>query len=67
MPSVADGEDHVLTRFDVAVFTPQIVVLELRIAALNGDLSPIRHGVFRIHHQIHDHLLDLPRIRPRAP
>ena len=37
-------------------------VIEVDIGRFDGQLSTIRHGITRVHGQVHEHLFDLPRI-----
>ena len=44
-----------------------IAFLNIDVGRLHDEFAPLRHGIARIHAQIDDDLLDLPRITFDAP
>ena len=42
---------------------PRVALVQLYVGRFNGQRAALRHGVARIHHQVHQHLFDLSRIR----
>src|SRR5580692_8111428 len=62
LAGVSYREHNVKTRVNVGVFAANVLMVQSGVSALDDDFSTIRHGVFRIDHQIHEDLLDLARI-----
>ena len=59
---VADGQHDVLARHQRCV-RPGKDLVERDVGRLNRQLAALRHGVARVHRQIHDDLVNLPRVR----
>ena len=62
---VADREHHVLARQHALVLA-RVVLVELDVLGLDRQHAAVRHGVARVDHQVHQHLLELRRIEPHA-
>ena len=59
---VGDGERHVGTRFHAEV-PSRVVLVEIDVGGLDRQGAALRHGIPRIHRQVHDNLLHLAVIR----
>ncbi len=47
--------------------TARVGHVELHVGGLDGEAAAVGHRVARVHHQVHDHLLDLTRIGLHPP
>jgi hypothetical protein len=63
---VADRDHDVVARRHADVGA-RVRRVELHVRRLDRELSPLRHGVARVHREVHDDLLDLPWVRQNAP
>src|SRR3989442_1185457 len=59
---VSDGEQHVRAGLGREVLRG-VGFVELGVRGLDRELAALRHGVARVHGQVHDHLLELTGIR----
>ena len=40
----------------------RVALVEVHILGLDDQVAPVRHGVPRVDREVHNHLLDLPRV-----
>ena len=58
---VADREDHVIAGTDWGVIAG-VVFVEGNVGGLNSELAARRHGVARVHSEVHDYLINLTSV-----
>ena len=63
---IADRQHHVWPRRDPEVLFG-IAGIELDVLRLDGEVPPAGHGVAGIDHQVHQHLLQVPRVGLHLP
>src|SRR5262245_9251825 len=61
-PTDGSFGDHVWTRTTVDVHA-HVVVVEVHVRGLDSELAAAQHGVLSVDDEIHEHLLELTRIR----
>ena len=66
VPVSRHGEHHVGAGRDVVVGAG-VLVVELDVRGLDGQLAALRHGVARVDGEVHDDLLDLARVGLDVP
>ena len=58
---VRHGQHDVATRLGNGV-APHVGFVHLDVRRLDNEVSPLRHGVARVDREVHDDLLELPRV-----